>query len=354
MSPFNPSRYFADLPVVSATAFAQLHTAALAQELARDASHLRGSYSIKKVKDKAHWYFSYREADQTLRQMYVGPDNPQTRQLVEHAKSKTPHASTQPLAKVASTLGCATVTRQHLSVILRLNEYGFFRAGGVLIGTHAFLAYSNLLGVRWVSTEQTVDIDFAHAGKNISIALPASVRAEPHAAITTMPEGFLPLAQFRGTAGASYRHATQAEYQIDFLCPKNSESDEPIRIPNLDVALQPLRFMEFSLEQVQQTTLMDATGRCVVVTLPAPERYAVHKLLIIGERTGAFKAKISKDLAQAAALVAYFKTHDPTALATAWQDALSRGPGWVKRATGGRAALAAVSAEVADALESTN
>jgi hypothetical protein len=354
MEKFNPSRYFTDLPVVSATAFAQLHTAALGQELARDASHLRGSYSIKKVKDKAHWYFSYREADQTLRQMYVGPDNPQTRQLVEDAKSKAPHSSTQPLAKVASTLGCAVVTRQHLSVILRLNEYGFFRAGGVLIGTHAFLAYSNLLGIRWVSTEQTVGIDFAHAGKNISIALPANVRAEAHAAITTMPEGFLPLVQFRGTAGASYRHKAQAEYQIDFLCPKHSDSDEPIHIPNLDVALQPLRFMEFSLEQVQQTTLMDPTGRCVVVTLPAPERYAVHKLLIIGERTGAFRAKISKDLAQAAALVAYFKTHDPSALAAAWQDALLRGPGWLQRAMGGRAALAAVSAEVADALESNS
>ena len=45
--------------------------------------------------------------------------------------------------------------------------------------------------------------------------------------------------------------------------------------------------------QVQQATLLDTTGRSVVVTLPAPERYAVHKLLIIGERTGAFKAKVS-------------------------------------------------------------
>jgi hypothetical protein len=117
------------------------------------------------------------------------------------------------------------------------------------------------------------------------------------------------------------------------------DSDEPIHIPNLDVALQPLRFMEFSLEQVQQTTLMDPIGRCVVVTLPAPERYAVNKLLIIGERTGAFRVKISKDLAQAAALVAHFKTHDPNALAAAWQDALSRGPGWLQRAMGGRAAI---------------
>jgi hypothetical protein len=117
MTQFNLSRYFVDLPVVLATAFAQLHTAALGQELARGASHLRGSYSIKKVKEKAHWYFSFREPNQTLRQMYVGPDTPQTRQLVEHAKSKTPHTSSKLLAKVASTLGCAVVTRQHLSVI---------------------------------------------------------------------------------------------------------------------------------------------------------------------------------------------------------------------------------------------
>jgi hypothetical protein len=350
MAALNPPHLFTDLSVASATAFAQVHTAALGQELARDASHLRGSYSVKKVKGKAHWYFSYREADQKIRQMYVGPDNLQTRQLVESAKSRTPHSSTQPLVKVAYTLGCSVVTRQHLSVILRLNEYGFFRAGGVLIGTHAFLAYSNLMGIRWTSTDQTVDIDFAHAGKNISIALPANVRAEPHTAITTMPEGFLPLVQFRGGAGATYRHAEQAEYQIDFLCPKHSDSDEPIHIPNLDVALQPLRFMEFSLEQVQQTTLIDSTGRCVVVTLPAAERYAVHKLLIIGERSGAFKAKISKDIAQAGALVAYFKKHDPSALAAAWQDALTRGPGWRKRAMGGRAALAAVSKELAATL----
>jgi hypothetical protein len=30
----------------------------------------------------------------------------------------------------------------------RLADYGFFRAGGVLIGTHASLAYGNMLEVR--------------------------------------------------------------------------------------------------------------------------------------------------------------------------------------------------------------
>ena len=335
--------YFSDLPVSTATAYAQLHTATMAQELARDISHLHGSYSQKTIKGANHWYFAYREAAGAVRQLYVGPDNPQTRTLIEQAKQSQPSDALKPLAKAALALGAASMTRQHLSVISRINEYQFFRAGGVLIGTHAFLAYANMLGIRWAMTDQTVDIDFAHAGKNISVALPADIRAQPHAAITTMAEGFLPMMQFRGTqsgtAGASYKHPVQSEYQIDFLCPKTSDDDAPIRIPNLDVALQPLRFMEFSLQGVQQTTLFDTTGRAVVVTVPAPERYAIHKLLIIGERTGAFKAKVSKDLAQAAALIAYCTERDPDGLREAWNDALSRGPGWVKRAEQGREAL---------------
>lgn len=191
----------------------------------------------------------------------------------------------KPLAKSAHALGCEPIQRKHLSVILRLNEFGFFRAGGVLIGTHAFLAYANQLGVRWRSPDTTCD------------------------------------------------------------------SEDPTRFPNLDVALQSLRFMEFSLEDVQQTTLFDATGRCVVVNLPAPQRYAVHKLLIIGERAGTFRVKVSKDLAQAAALMGYFMANDPDALQEAWADALGRGPGWRKRAAEGLKALGRVEPNVARGLE---
>lgn len=334
--------YSNDLPVAASTAFAQLQTAALSLETTRNVAHLHGSFASKQIKGATHWYFAFREPDQRVRQIYVGPDNPQVRALVAQVKNRTalPAAQLRPLGKAALALGCAPVQRKHLSVIRRLNEYGWFKAGGVLVGTHAFLAYANQLGLRWHAPDQTVDIDFAHAGRNISISLPATVKAEPHTALTTMPEGFLPLVQYRGHAGASYRHPDEPEFQVDFLTPKAADNDDPIRVDHLDVALQPLRFMEFSLENVQQTTLLDTTGQCVVVNIPAPERYAVHKLLIIGERAGAFKTKIGKDLAQAAALVEYFSETDPEALTQAWADALSRGPGWRKRATQGRSALA--------------
>lgn len=338
------SQRYTEQPVATSTAYAQLHTAALGIEFDRDVSHLNGSFGTKTVKGSLQWYFSFRDIDQRVRQLYIGPDTEAVRQLVHTARTARtaePRARLRALARSASVLGCLPVQRKHLSVILRLSEYGFFRAGGVLVGTHAFLSYANQLGVRWSGAEQTTDVDFAHAGRNISIALPATLKAQPHTALTTMEEGFLPLVQYRGSAGASYRHRDEPEFQIDFLTPKTADSDDPIRIEHLDVALQPLRFMEFSLEAVEQATLFDATGRAVVVSLPAPERYAVHKLLVVGERTGAFRAKVSKDLAQAAALIEYFRDNDPEALQDAWADALARGPGWKKRALEGLRALQA-------------
>ncbi len=344
-----PARYITQ-PVATSTAYAQLHTAAIGIEFDRDVSHLNGSFGTKTIHGSVQWYFSFRDIDQRVRQLYVGPDTDEVRALVQRAAAAQPKERLRPLARSANALGCIPTQRKHLGVILRLNEYGFFRAGGVLIGTHAFLSYANQLGVRWAGAEQTSDVDSAHAGRNISIALPSTIQAKPHSALTDMEEGFLPLVQYRGTAGASYRHRDEPEFQIDFLTPKTGDSDEPIMIDRLDVALQPLRFMEFSLQDVQQATLFDPAGRAVVVTLPAPERYAIHKLLIIGERTGAFKAKVTKDLAQAALLIEFFRDTDPEAVHEAWTDAVNRGPGWKKRAIEGRRALAALDSKLAELL----
>ncbi|MET0964741.1 MAG: GSU2403 family nucleotidyltransferase fold protein [Noviherbaspirillum sp.] len=43
-----------------------------------------------------------------------------------------------------------------------------------------------------------------------------------------------------------------------------------------------------------------------MVNLPAPERYAIHKLLVYGERPVSERAKSRKDLLQAASLASYF------------------------------------------------
>ena len=87
-----------------------------------------------------------------------------------------------------------------------------------------------------------------------------------------MEEGFLPLVQYRGSAGSSCRHPNEPEFKVDFLTPRIADNDDPVQIQNIDLPMQPLRFMEFSLKDVQQATLFDPTGRSVVVSLPAPQR----------------------------------------------------------------------------------
>jgi hypothetical protein len=77
--------------------------------------------------------------------------------------------------------------------------------------------------------------------------------------------------------------------------------------------------------------------------LPAPERFAVHKLLEYGERPVSERTKFTKDLLQAASLVSFFADKDQAEVFNAaWRDALARGKGWAARATRGRAALIAL------------
>ncbi|MBL0419903.1 nucleotidyltransferase domain-containing protein [Ramlibacter sp. AW1] len=330
-----------ELPLSAQTAYAQLTDVALSLELDRSIEHLHGSFSTKTVQGARYWYFAFRDLDGRVRQLYVGPDTEAVRGAVERARNAQvrPDESLAPLARSAVALGCAAALPKHLRAVRKLGDYGFFRAGGVLVGTHAFLAMGNLLGVRWRDGNSTTDVDFAHAGKNISVALPADVRIDVHEALTSFEQGFIPMVQLSGGAGASYKLSGDPEFQIDFLTSNHRGADAPVMLPNLNVGLQPLRFMEFSLEQVAQAVLIDRNGGAVVVSIPAPERYAVHKLLVAGERSGTLRTKANKDVQQAAALFEHLLSTRPDDLHSAWNDATGRGPGWRKRAVEGMAAL---------------
>lgn len=227
-----------------------------------------------------------------------------------------------------------------------LAEYGFFRAGGLLIGTHAFVALGNLLGVRWGGAERTLDIDFAHAGKNVSVALPATIRVDVHQALMSLEMGLLPIAQFNGEVGAQYRNPREPDLRLDFLTARHRRGGQTVRIPHLNVALQPLPFMELVLEDVTQGVVLCNDG-ATVVNLPTPARYTVHKLIVHGERPLRERTKAAKDLQQAAALASYFLGERPAELAMAWVDAIRRGPTWRRRAEQGRRALLELAPELA-------
>ena len=331
--------FYSDLSLTAQTTFAQLLDAIMATEHFRSVADLPGSFAAKTVKGHRYWYYQFTEPSGKLRQLFVGPDNEVVQKLVEYRTRPSVIEPLIPLVRASVALGCAPILPRHMKVISRLAEYGFFRAGGVLVGTHAFLAYSNMLGVRWGDISRTQDIDFAHAGKSIALALPSNLEVKTGTAIESLQMGFLPITGLTGRGGATYLIPQEPDFRLDFLTTMHRGGDTSFEHPQLHIHLQPLKFMEFSLEQVQQTVLFSQDGSAVIVSIPHPARYALHKLLIFGERQGTFATKSMKDLHQAASLLAFFKEMRPWEVEERWADILSRGKGWASRAKHGLDAL---------------
>lgn len=336
---------YSTLSLSAQTAYSQLLDAVQAAELRRSVADLPGSFASKQVKGHTYWYFQYTEISGKLHQLYVGPDSERVRALIGQRETAGTSTPLEPLARSAMALGCEPLLPAHYKVIRRLSDYAFFRAGGVLIGTHAFLAFGNMLGVHWGDTSRTQDVDFAHAGKQMAIALPSDIAVDTHGAIESLQMGFLPIVSSTGKVGGTYLSSRDPDFQLDFLTPLHRGGDSPYEHPQLKVVLQPLKFMEYLLEDVQQAVLFCADG-AVVANVPHPARYALHKLIVFGERPVARAIKANKDLRQSAALLANFRAGSDWEFQRAWADLVGRGSGWTSRVARGRDALAKLAPEL--------
>ncbi len=331
---------FQSLSLTAQTAYAQLLDATQAADITRSVASLRGSFASKQVKGRTYWYFQYTEVSGKLRQLYIGPDSDRVRTLIEEHAQGSAAPALEALSRSAQALGCEPLLPAHFRVVQRLGDYRYFNAGGILIGTHAFLSFGNMLGVRWEGAQRTQDVDFAHAGKSIAIALPANIEIDTHAAIDSLQMGFLPLMSQDGKAGGSYLSPRDPDFQLDFLTPLRRGGNEAYRHPQLGVVLQPLKFMEYLLQGVEQVAVFCSAG-AALVNVPHPARYALHKLIVAGERPASRIAKSNKDVQQAAALLSALRERGVAwQVDDAWSDLVSRGPGWVARVKRGRDALA--------------
>ncbi len=319
---------YQEFSAAAQTAFAGVDDAARQADLTRSVADLPGGFAKKTVTGRAYWYYQVKTPDGLLQQSYVGPDDAATQALIARHGDPVAKLARQHLVRMtraAIELGCADIPPKHARVIERLADSGLFSAGGMLVGTHAFLAYQNIMGVRWSAGTATLDLDFAHAGRNISLALPENLKLDTTASIESLEMGFMPKQKH-----TSFKKADEPDFDLDFLTSRGRAGDAPVTLPRLNLTMQPLRFIELSLEDPMRSTLIVRSGP-MVVNLPRPERYALHKLLVYGERPQAQRTKARKDVAQAAALIDYLLLHDAAELAAMWQDVNARGPGWRKR-----------------------
>lgn len=333
---------YRELPAAAQTAYAELQELVQVAEASRSPAFVTGKVAWKTVKGQRYAYWAFKEIDGRKREYYLGPEGPAI-DAIERARGQPAPALDAVARQAAAAIaqGNVATPAKHFRIVKRFADYQFFRAGGLLVGTHAFLALGNQLGVAWGSGTRTLDLDFAHAGPGgtVAVALPANLQANMHDALESLQMGFLPaLGGSKGFA-SNYRSATEPDLRIDFLTVRRRNNDE-VHMPDLGVALVPLKFMDYLIERPGQAVLLDRADACLI-NLPDPARYGLHKLLVAAER-GPRHAKYGKDILQALALIEWHLQRAPALLKQAWDDLVAHGAGWEKRA---RASLAQAPAE---------
>lgn len=300
-----------------------------------------GSFVRVTVKERDYWYFQQGARDASGRQprKYVGPDSPDLRgRIQEHKQAKDDYRERRHLIATLRRAGFQGPPDQTGAVLAILATAGVFRLRACLVGTVAYQVYGPMLGVRLPhAILQTGDIDIAQF-TTVSIAISEDEQIPSLLEVLQKAEpSFRAVPHLQPGVAASYVNGSG--FRVDVLTEnRGAERDAPTRLPALGTHAVPLRFLDFLVyEEIPAVALHDAG---VLVNVPSPARYAVHKL-IIAQRRKEGHAKIDKDLKQAEALINALVIRRPHDLRDAWREAGGRGPKWRELMTTGLGMIAA-------------
>jgi len=279
------------------------------------------TYFTRPVKGRDYWYMQYTVGG-TRRSKYLGPDTAEVRAQVEGARRLGAEAAEtkalrERLASQAIAGGMGPVGTAEGRVYEVLAQSGVFDAGGVLVGSHAFFAIGNMLGLRWTggSDARTEDLDIARNAA-FEIALDAQRTIDLGEVLRTANRGFFPVPVLDRKAPTTTFAIRGQALSVSLLAPATGAKEfETVPVPALKAAAQTVRFLEFVLDEALPAAVL--TGGGVLVRVPPPARFALHKLVVSQRRGAHLQAKARKDLAQAAAIIEVLREQRPGDLALA-------------------------------------
>jgi hypothetical protein len=284
-----------------------------------------GTFVPKTVRGRRYWYFQARDRD-GRQQRYVGPESPQLLQRIENHKQarSDERERRQMVSALVRSLGLPSPLPQIGEVVGALARAGIFRLRGVLVGTVAYQTYSAMLGAKLPgSLLQTTDVDIAQF-TNVSIAV--GDHTPPMIDVLKGVDTAFRKVPHTSSRGSQTSYAAKNGLRVDFVTPNEGpETDEPQDLPAFRTAAQPLRFLDFLIHAPVQAVLLHGSG--ILVNVPIPERYAVHKLIIALRRPAGI-LKRDKDIYQAQALLEVLMEKRPDELKQAWEEAYERGASW--------------------------
>lgn len=330
-----------EIDLQTRTLYAELLEQMQVLEASRTIASLKGSFATKTVNGEEYVYFQHYLPGGQLAQIYVGKRSEQTEQIMrEHEQSKAETREVNDyLKRLAAQIqaGLGMVTDKSMSrVILGLANTGVFRNGGVLVGTHAFQAIGVMLGRRWPADSMaTSDVDIA-AEKNLSVVLPP-IPTDIPATLESLKMGFLPVPRLSHKEPSTTYAIRKSRLRLDILTPKTGASDAPVFIKRFNCAAAPLPYLSYLVENPVQGMVVDTEP--ILVNIPQPVRYAMHKLIVSQVRDVSSDAKSIKDIYQAHQLLSLLREERSADIQPAWDNLINRGPKWRKYAESGLAEM---------------
>lgn len=286
-----------------------------------------GAFTCKTINGRRYWYFQTGTSDGRS-QRYAGPESPELLERIAHHKQARDDERERRalVSTLVRSFGFTPPIKQIGEVLTALARAGVFRLRSVLVGTVAYQCYPAMLGAKLPnSLLQTNDIDIAQF-TSVSIAI--GDQTQPMLKVLQdVDQTFREIPHIAGHRFAT-SYVAKGGIRVDFVTPNEGpDTDAPQSLPALKTDAQPLRFLDFLIHEPVHAVILHGSG--IYVQVPAPERYAVHKLILALDRPAGI-TKRDKDLSQAGSLITALAEKRPEELKQAWEEAHGRGPKWRK------------------------
>ncbi len=301
-------------------------------EAMRSIATLPGEFITKVVKGSVYNYYQATLSGGRT-QIYIGPDSEEVRKLINARETGGKDVSSdgkmlQRLGAQVIAGGVTPVLPDMARVIGRLSNSGVFHVGGSLVGSVAYQILGTHLGVHWDSgSRMTQDVDLA-GNNSVALAVPY-LKADVPAVIESLQMGFFPVTRLSHKEPSTSYAIRGKTLRIDLLTPMKQEKSGPVFISRLNAAAQPLKYLDYLLEEPINAVMI--CGTPCLVKVPRPARFALHKLIVSQERDAGAIDKKRKDIMQAKNMLDLLKEDRPGDIELAWEDLAKRGASWVKK-----------------------
>ncbi|MDH5328221.1 MAG: GSU2403 family nucleotidyltransferase fold protein [Gammaproteobacteria bacterium] len=259
------------------------------------------SFVSKRIKNTKQWYLQLTVGSQKT-QHYVGPDSQEVQNLISNEKqlwekTKPDRKAREQLVAMLIKGGAQSISAAEGRVFELIERAGAFLVGGVLVGSHAFSIYGNMLGVCWpTKITRTHDVDIA---RDNHIAL--GLRNEPvdlKQALLDAEMGFVEVPALNRKSPSTSFRIQGKQLSVDLLTPMIGKPlSKPVLIAAMNTYAEPVRFLDYLLDDVQPAVIVARGG--ILINVPSPARFALHKLVTSNRRPVALQTKTMKDIDQA-------------------------------------------------------